>query len=131
MDDLEMEAQKPWQKYYETHKKEHNERTAAYAKEHMRAIGVKFHVENDWDVLARLDSVPNKMQYIRQLIRDDIKRTGFQVPDSPAKQNFDAQQPMIDELNRQYTENVKRLQKERDDAMRMLGLDPETKKLIK
>ena len=73
--------EKPWKKYYNP---EVNKRvTAKYQKEKMRTIGVKFHLINDADVLAKLDDVPSKMGYIRKLIRDDIKRTGFQVPPSP------------------------------------------------
>ena len=78
-----MADEKPWKKYYNP---EVNKRaTAKYQKEKMRTIGVKFHLINDADVLAKLDDVPSKMGYIRQLIRDDIKRTGFQVPPSPAE----------------------------------------------
>ena len=38
-----------------------------------RIVNVRFRLEEDRDVLEKLDSVDNKADYIRQLILDDIK----------------------------------------------------------
>ena len=45
-----------------------------YSKEKCRFINVRFHKEYDKDVLDRLDSVPNKTDYLRRLILEDIKK---------------------------------------------------------
>ena len=49
-----------------------------YQKEHVKDtrkyIGLYFSKTNDAKVLARLDSVPNKTDYIRSLILQDIER---------------------------------------------------------
>ena len=44
-----------------------------YQKKATRCINVRFHITNDSDVLAKLDSVENKADYIRQLVRRDIE----------------------------------------------------------
>ena len=38
----------------------------------MRQIALRFNRENDADVLRKMDSVPNKTDYVRQLVREDI-----------------------------------------------------------
>ena len=43
-----------------------------WRKENTRCINVRFNIENDNDILSMLDSVPNKADYIRRLIRQDI-----------------------------------------------------------
>lgn len=43
-----------------------------YKKRSMRLVSIRFHKASDADVLARLDSVPNKADYVRTLIRKDI-----------------------------------------------------------
>lgn len=48
------------------------ENTANWQKENTRCINVRFSVEKDNDILSMLDSVPNKADYIRRLIRQDI-----------------------------------------------------------
>lgn len=45
-----------------------------WRKENTRCINVRFNIENDRDILEKLDSVPNKAEYIRQLIKQDIAR---------------------------------------------------------
>lgn len=47
-----------------------------YRKKAMRSISISLHKKNKADVLEKLDSVPNKTEYIVNLIRDDIKRNG-------------------------------------------------------
>lgn len=71
--------------YYQKNKKAFHKRTAEYHREHTRFIGIRLHVEHDRDVLAKLDAEDTKAGYIKRLIRDDIKRTGWQVPPSPAE----------------------------------------------
>lgn len=43
-----------------------------YSATHQRPIKFSFSIENDADVLAMLDSVPNKQGYVKALIRADI-----------------------------------------------------------
>lgn len=47
-----------------------------YDKAHMKQFLLKFHLVNDADVIEKLSSVPNMQGYIRQLVREDIARTG-------------------------------------------------------
>lgn len=53
-----------------------SERKKAYDREycatHQRQIKFSFSIENDSDVLAMLESVPNKQGYVKALIRADI-----------------------------------------------------------
>lgn len=51
-----------------------NKRDQAWKKEHMTMICTRFHNANDADVIEKLKSVPNKVDYIRQLIRADINK---------------------------------------------------------
>jgi hypothetical protein len=46
--------------------------TNRYDKEHCRGIYLKLNLRTDADVLKKLDSVPNKQGYIKDLIRRDI-----------------------------------------------------------
>jgi hypothetical protein len=39
-----------------------------------RQIKMKLNVGTDADILDKLDSVPNKQGYIKNLIRDDLKK---------------------------------------------------------
>lgn len=43
-----------------------------WRKEHTRCINVRYNIENDKEILDMLDRVPNKADYIRQLILNDI-----------------------------------------------------------
>lgn len=38
----------------------------------MRTVSFRFNKESDKDVIERLDSVPNKTDYVRSLVRKDI-----------------------------------------------------------
>lgn len=69
--------------YYQKNKRRHNEARQEYAKNHEKFISVRLNKERDHDIISYLDGQENKMGYIKRLIRDDIKRTGFQVPPSP------------------------------------------------
>ena len=44
-----------------------------YDEKRTRQIKLKLNVGTDADILEKLDSVPNKQGYIKQLIRDDLK----------------------------------------------------------
>lgn len=48
-------------------------REQKWTKEHSRSINVRFNKEKDSQILAKLDSVPNKAEYLRQLILNDLK----------------------------------------------------------
>lgn len=79
-----MAEEKSWKDYYnaESHKKAQ----AKYDKDNVRHVGLKFNRYSDWDILARLDSIESgKMGYVKRLIRDDIKRTGFDPGPKPKK----------------------------------------------
>lgn len=45
-----------------------------YDKEHTKQIMLKFNLETDADILAKLEEVENKQGYIKQLIRQDIEK---------------------------------------------------------
>lgn len=45
-----------------------------FNKEKTKCINVRLNVNTDADILAKLDSVPSKMGYIKQLIREDMKK---------------------------------------------------------
>lgn len=45
-----------------------------YEAENTRQVHLKLNCRTDKDVLEKLDSVPNKQGYIKNLIRADLKR---------------------------------------------------------
>lgn len=45
-----------------------------WKREHNRMISIRYNIEKDKDILEKLDSVPNKADYIRQLIKEDITK---------------------------------------------------------
>lgn len=47
---------------------------AKYDAEHTRQIHLKLNRRTDEDVLDKLDSVPSKQGYIKELIRADLRR---------------------------------------------------------
>ena len=47
---------------------------AKYDKTHTKGIYLKLNLEWDKDILEKLDSVKNKQTYIKELIRNDIKK---------------------------------------------------------
>lgn len=66
-----------WNKKYTTEKQRQKAISKQVSESHSRTtrcINVRFHLENDKDILEMLDSVPNKAEYIRQLIKQDIAR---------------------------------------------------------
>ena len=55
--------------------KAHSIAQAKYDKEHCRTYNLKLNLVNDADLIERLDTVESKQGYIKQLIRDDIRKT--------------------------------------------------------
>lgn len=47
---------------------------ASYRKANISSFGLTFDKEQDRDILAFLENLPNKTQYIKALIRQDMKR---------------------------------------------------------
>lgn len=45
-------------------------------KDQFKSIHLKYNVLNDADILAKLDAVENKQDYVRQLILQDIEKDG-------------------------------------------------------
>lgn len=50
------------------------ETVARYHAKATRCINVRYHNVNDKEILEKLDSVPNKADYIRKLILADIRK---------------------------------------------------------
>ena len=50
---------------------------ARFDKENTRKYTVKLNVHTDAELIAKLDNQPSKAGYVKQLIRDDIKKTGI------------------------------------------------------
>lgn len=50
----------------------HTESQRKYDTAHCRYFYLKYNTTTDADVISKLESVPSKQDYIRQLIRDDI-----------------------------------------------------------
>ena len=69
-------------KYYDD---KANIRSQRYHSSHIKQIKLGFSIENDSDILAKLDSVENKQGYIRDLIRADIARKNQSKTPDPAQ----------------------------------------------
>ena len=54
-------------------RKKQNENTSQWRKVHTRSCNLCLHIENDKDIIEWLEQQPNKQQYLRELIRKDIK----------------------------------------------------------
>lgn len=48
--------------------------TDKWRKEHMTRMVMRLRNEEDADVIAKFESVPNKIGYIRSLVREDMKK---------------------------------------------------------
>lgn len=46
----------------------------AWQKAHMRQFQIKFNIDDDADIIEKLDAVENRTDYIRQLIRKDLQK---------------------------------------------------------
>ena len=47
-----------------------------YNKQYMKSVTFSFNRKTEQELLDKLDNVPNKSGYIKQLIRADIERSG-------------------------------------------------------
>lgn len=47
-----------------------------YHKAHTIGLSMRLFKRTEQDIIEKLESVPNKAGYIKQLIRDDIKKNG-------------------------------------------------------
>lgn len=45
-----------------------------YDKKNTRHVGLKLNLKIDADIIEKLDSVPSKQGYVKELIRADIKK---------------------------------------------------------
>lgn len=52
----------------------HTRANTKYNKSHTKQVPLRFNLKTDADILEKLDLVPNKLGYIKQLIRDDIAK---------------------------------------------------------
>lgn len=57
-----------------------------YDRTHCRTYGLKMNLVTDADIITKLASVPSMQGYIKQLIREDIARTGS-VPKTECEEN--------------------------------------------
>lgn len=65
---------------------------AKYDAQWVKLYGIKFNRKYEADVIDVLDNVPNKRQYLRDLIRADIAKRGdkiFEEEDSKAESEED------------------------------------------
>lgn len=51
-----------------------------YNKENTKVVGLRLNNKNDADIIAKLEQVPSKMGYIKELIRKDIRNTVRMCP---------------------------------------------------
>lgn len=51
-------------------------RIMKWTKDNTKQFIIRLNILNDEDVINKLESVPNKVQYIRDLIKKDIKKRG-------------------------------------------------------
>ena len=49
-----------------------SEISSRYDATHSKTYSIKLNLEYDADIIAKLDTVPNRQSYIKQLIRQDI-----------------------------------------------------------
>ncbi len=47
---------------------------AKWNQENLKQFAIAFNKKNDSDVIKRLEEVPNRADYIRQLVRSDIEK---------------------------------------------------------
>lgn len=64
-----------------------------YQKAHIQQVKFNFHKDNDADILAFLDALPNKLGYIKALIRADMARAKSE-PTQPAQNISKEDEPM-------------------------------------
>ena len=80
-------------------RKTHTEAQARYDKVNRRVYGFRLHNEIDSDIIAKLASVDSMQGYIKDLIREDLKRkTADSVPDSVPVQLSDSIRRTLEEM---------------------------------
>lgn len=52
-----------------------------YQREKTRSVGMQLNLKYDADILAWLDSQENKQGYLKDLIRADMEKQGFHMPE--------------------------------------------------
>ena len=65
------------QKIYKTKKQKTKAQanwTKKWAKENTKLVNFRFNLETDKEILDKLNSVPNKTEYVKGLIVEDIKK---------------------------------------------------------
>ena len=55
-----------------------------YDKEHLKSITILVNKKTEADLLAYLQDMPKRATYIKQLIRDDMRRRGIDPLSEPA-----------------------------------------------
>ena len=119
--------------YYSKNKSEMNKRTAKYHEQNTKFVGFRFNNYSDWDILAKLDAVTNKAGYVKQLIRDDIKRTGFDPGPKPTKpgappdpSTLPPVEPVptvdMDEWRKEHPELLPPEELSKEEALKLLGM---------
>ena len=66
--------------------KSHSIAQAKYDSTHCKSYSLKLNLENDSDIIDRLEEVESKQGYIKELIRQDISRTCPEKAGSVPKQ---------------------------------------------
>lgn len=51
----------------------HNRATAKYNKANTKQYLIRLNLKTDADIIEKMDSVPNRLGYIKQLIREDMQ----------------------------------------------------------
>ena len=49
-----------------------------YSREHYKKVQLTFSKEKDKDIIEKLETVPNKSNYVKELIREDLKKHNAQ-----------------------------------------------------
>ena len=59
--------------------------SAKYKAASTRQLSMNLSIQYDADILAKLDAIPNKQGYIKELIRADIARKGTAQKEQPGE----------------------------------------------
>lgn len=51
-----------------------------YNRKYTKQVNLTFNMKSDYDILCYLETKDNKQGYIKELIRQDIKRAGYNPP---------------------------------------------------
>lgn len=106
--------------------------TAKYHKEHTKFMGFRFNLQYDWDILAKFKSLKengkeSQMGYLKRLIRDDIKKTGFDPGPMPG--SVDSLPPVepvptvdMDEWRKEHPDQIPPEELSKEEALKLLGM---------